>query len=133
MTLNYHEKKIFKAIGESMLPLTAGEISKKSGVSHQTVKKYIPVLEKQGLIEKKVYAKGFGNRYTHYIPTEEVEKRIQENIMKEEAKKECPKDSNKRHRWEKIGCDKEMIIYQCHQCRKCAFEPIEIIGNIKDV
>lgn len=45
----------------------------------------------------------------------------------------CSRDYKHNHRWERIGCDREMIIYQCCQCHKCAFERIEIIGNIKDV
>lgn len=45
----------------------------------------------------------------------------------------CPRDYNKHHRWERIGCDREMIIYQCSQCRKCAFERIEMIGRLEDL
>lgn len=45
----------------------------------------------------------------------------------------CPRDYKGHHYWERIGCQKGMIIYQCSQCRKCAYEDIIIIGNIKDV
>lgn len=42
----------------------------------------------------------------------------------------CPQDYKHIHYWEKIGVERGMIIYQCSQCRNCAFEPINIIGNI---
>jgi hypothetical protein len=45
----------------------------------------------------------------------------------------CPNDYRKHHRWERIGVDREMIIYQCSQCRKCAFEPVVMLGNIKEL
>lgn len=48
-------------------------------------------------------------------------------------KKICPKDYKGHHYWHKIGCDNGRIIYQCFQCRKCAYEKIEIIGTLEEV
>lgn len=42
----------------------------------------------------------------------------------------CEKDVKNIHHWSKVGVEQEMIIYQCSQCRKCAFEPIRMIGNL---
>jgi hypothetical protein len=56
-----------------------------------------------------------------------------DNVIHIDKQNVCPRDCNNRHRWEKVGCDKGLIIYQCSQCRKCAFENIEILGSLKDV
>ena len=46
--------------------------------------------------------------------------------------KYCHKDYKNHHRWERIGCDKDKVIYQCSQCKFCCFEEIEILGRLKD-
>lgn len=42
----------------------------------------------------------------------------------------CKRDSRNHHSWSRVGVEKGMIIYQCSQCRKCAFEKIDMIGNL---
>lgn len=53
--------------------------------------------------------------------------------MSKESINYCMKDYYHRHYWRKIGVDRGMIIYQCSQCRKCSFEEIEIVGNLKQL
>lgn len=43
----------------------------------------------------------------------------------------CNKDYNNRHHWEKVGIKGDIIIYQCSQCRLCAYEKIKFIGEFK--
>jgi len=50
--------------------------------------------------------------------------------MKEPTIDYCTKDYKNHHRWERIGIKGDMIIYQCSQCRLCAFEEMKIIGNL---
>ncbi len=42
----------------------------------------------------------------------------------------CPRDYKNRHYWESVGVERGMIVYQCSQCRLCAFEEIKMIGNL---
>jgi len=42
----------------------------------------------------------------------------------------CIRDYKHHHSWARVGIERGMIIYQCSQCRKCAFEEIIMIGNL---
>jgi len=50
---------------------------------------------------------------------------------KKESINYCLRDYNHRHYWERVGVTREMIIYQCSQCRKCCWEEIEFIGKLQ--
>ena len=50
--LNRIEREIIRVILQEKTPMTINEISKKSGISWVTVKKYIPILKNKGVLDE---------------------------------------------------------------------------------